>query len=198
MAEAVAAFGTRVLLRRELRLGLVVLRPLELEVLLLFLLDLDDGAVAVPVQLGRLLVRGDQLGQHSRERVDLVAAQLRARREPGRLVGEDALEAEHEAVAHLPLRRRNAFAGIHLRDRVVERAAAGGSLGKDALRVFAGVEERLARPFLRASDVFGYVSRNGRFDDEIFDGFLHVGSALAATAFLTKGRSSEVERLLGA
>ena len=57
--------------------------------------------VAVPV-LGRLLRRGDQLGEHAGERVDLVAAQLGAGGEVRRLLREDALEAEQERVAHLP------------------------------------------------------------------------------------------------
>ena len=79
-------------------------------------------AVAVPV-LGFVLVPGDQLGEHPGERVDLVAAELRSRREPGRAVGQHALEAEHERVVHLPLGRRGAPAGVHL-ERVQRRAHA--------------------------------------------------------------------------
>ena len=67
--------------------------------------SLVDGlvlCVAVAV-LGRLLVGGDQLGEHPGERVHLVAAQLGAGGESRRLLGEDAVEAEHERVADAPL-----------------------------------------------------------------------------------------------
>ena len=187
VAEAVAALGSGILLRRECTVRLLVLRPLELELLVLFLLHLDEGAVAVSVGLGLLLVRGDELGQHPREGVDLMAAQLGTGSETRRLVRKDALEAEHQAVTHLPLRRRNSLAGIQLRDRVVERAAAGGSLGEHALRVLAGMKERLARPAFGAFDVFGYVSRNGRVDDEALDGFLHVGQRTGRYCLAHKG-----------
>ena len=63
-----------------------------------------DEPVAVRRLLGAL-IRGDQLGEHSGQRVDLVAAQLGAGGEARRMLGDDALEAEHERVARLPLRR---------------------------------------------------------------------------------------------
>ena len=93
-------------------------------------LDLDDAravAVAVAVLVGVALVRGDQLGQHPGERVDLVAAQLGAGRELPARRREHALEAEHEAVADPPARRRRRGAGVDLGERVVERRAARGA-----------------------------------------------------------------------
>ena len=116
-----------------------------------------------------------------------MSTQLGAGSEAGRFVREDALEAQHQSVAHLPLRRRNALAGIHLGDRVVECAAAGGSLREHALRVLAGVQERLARPPFGAFDVFRYVSRNGRVNDEALDGFLHVGQRTGRYCLAHKG-----------
>ena len=83
-------------------------------------------AVAVPV-LARLLVRGDQLGEHAGERVDLMAAQLGAGGELRRLLGEHAVEAEHERVVDAPLRRRLAAARVHLGERLVEGAAERGA-----------------------------------------------------------------------
>ena len=108
-------------------LGLVVGELGVLLVLVLRLLDeLGDGAVrgAVAVLLGAPLGGRDQLGQHPGERVDLVAAERGAGRGGRGLGGEDALEAEHQAVAHLPAGRRCAMAGLDLLDRVVEREPA--------------------------------------------------------------------------
>ncbi len=82
----------------------------------LVLLGLLGDAVAVLVGL---LVERDQLGQHPGEGVDLVAAQLRAGGESWRHVREHTLEAEHEAVADLPLRRGAAVAAIDLGERIV-------------------------------------------------------------------------------
>ena len=153
--EAVAPLRAGILLGRELGLRLFLfVGALELELLVLFLVHLRE-AVAVPVQLGRLLVRGDQLGQHPGERVDLVPAQLGAGREARRLVGQDALEAEHQPVAHLPVGRRRRASGLHLRERVVERAAAGGSRCERLVGVLARVQEGLARPGIGALDVGG-------------------------------------------
>ena len=112
-------------------------------------------AVAVPVLLllGLALVRGDQLGQHPGERVDLVLAQLGAGGGGGRLSGEDALQAEQEAEADLPARRGRLAAGLDLRERFVERRAAGGAGRQRFDRILAVVEERLAGPVLRAGRV---------------------------------------------
>ena len=60
------------------------------EVVLGLLLELGLGdrsvaaAVPVAVLLGGALRRGDELGEHARERVDLVPAKLGARRRVGR------------------------------------------------------------------------------------------------------------------
>ena len=121
--------------------------PVLLEVFLLVvraLLELHGVPVAVAVPVLRfVLVPGDQLGQHPGERVDLVAAQLRSRREPGRAVGQHALEAEHERVVHLPLGRRGAPAGVHLEECSVERTPACVALGEHVSGAFAGVEDGL-------------------------------------------------------
>jgi len=61
---------------------------------------LDDGAVSVWLHF--LLVRGDEFGEHAGERIDLVASQLGAGSEVRLLLGEHALEAEHQAVLDLP------------------------------------------------------------------------------------------------
>ena len=69
---------------------------------------LDDtlfGLSAVrAVAVRMLLVRGDELGEHARERVDLMAPELRARGEVRRLLGEHALQPEHQREVDLPSR----------------------------------------------------------------------------------------------
>jgi hypothetical protein len=107
VAEAIAADGAGIrACERLVGLGLLVdvsvVGGLEL-VLLLDVLRLElDRAVAVHV-LGLALVRRDQLGQHPRERVDLVLPQLRARGGRGRLRRQHPLEPEEQAEAHLPV-----------------------------------------------------------------------------------------------
>ena len=150
MAEAVAPGRTRILadvLLRELQL----FRQLDAEVVLFLLFDLRLGgglalAVAVAVQLRLDLRCRDQLGQHPRERVDLVPAQLGARGEAGRTLAEHALEPEHERVADLPAVGRLLRAGLQLGERVVERPAAGGAFRERFGWVFVRVEKRFSCP----------------------------------------------------
>jgi hypothetical protein len=71
-------------------------------------------------------------------------------------LGEHALEAEQEAVAHLPLRRRSGDARVHLDKRFVERAAARGALAERLGGILALAEERFARPRFRARSGGGY------------------------------------------
>ena len=153
VAEAVAPRGAGVVAGEAGLVGLLRLVG-EVDVLLvLFLLDeLRDAAVrgAVAVLLGAPLGRGDQLGEHSRERVDLVAAQGRPGGGRRRLGGEHALEAEHQAVAHLPARRRRPAPRFDLRERVVEREPPRGARRERDLGILAGMEERLAEPALGA------------------------------------------------
>ena len=139
VAEAVAADGARVVLLRLLgKLRFLDLDDerrvlvLVLDLLLLELLRRRRVAVAVPVavRLVVALARGDELGEHPGERVDLVAAERGAGGGARLRLGEHALEAEQEAVADLPLRGRRGQAGVHLGDCVVERAAAGCALGR--------------------------------------------------------------------
>ena len=118
MTETEAADGPGIFLDRQRLRELAVdvglgdgLLELEIDVLVLVFLDLGVGAVAVSVAvlgLDLLLCRGDQLGQHPGERVDLVAAQSRPGGEVRLRIGEHALQAEHQAPLHLPLRARRA------------------------------------------------------------------------------------------
>ncbi len=131
MAEAVAADGAGILRRRELVRLLVLLVARDCErlvlVVLLVLLELDLARAR-----GRsrsrssvALARGDQLGEHPGERVDLVAAELGAGGGARLRVGEHALEPEHQRVAHLPL-RASGRAGPP-RSRRARRRARGGA-----------------------------------------------------------------------
>ena len=103
-AEAPACAGVlAVVLQRQLEL---VARLLEVdaEILLFVFLGLrPDFGSPVAVQLRLDLGGGDQLGEHPRQRVDLMAAELSTRGEPGGPLAEHALEPEHQRVADLPV-----------------------------------------------------------------------------------------------
>ncbi len=149
VAEAVAPARARIAAGRRLGQLELLQDPLEVdaEVFLLFVgLDLLRGCAAVAVQLGLDLGRGDQLGQHSRERVDLVASELGARGEARRFLAQHPLEAEHQRVADLPAVRRLVRPFFHLCEGVVERAPAGGSGREDYAGVLFRVEEGLPGP----------------------------------------------------
>ena len=93
-----------------------------------------------------LFDRGDQLGEHPGERVDLMAAQLGAGSKMRRLLGEDPLEAEHEREAHLPLGRGLGQPLVDLGERALEGAADRGP-GAHARRwLVVGPQEGLSRP----------------------------------------------------
>jgi hypothetical protein len=79
-----------------------------------------------------------------------VAAERGARSGARLRLREHALEAEEQAVADLPLRGRRGEARVHLRERVVERAAAGRALAERLGGILALAHERLARPRFRA------------------------------------------------
>jgi hypothetical protein len=147
MAEAVTPDSSGIFGRRRL------CRLLVDELLILELLVLELGSLGEPVAVHRLLgglVRGDQLGEHPRERVDLVAAKLGPRSQAGRLFGEDALEAEHERESHLPLGGGLVAAGLDLGGRFVERVAPRRAGREHLSRLLAVVEEGLAGPVLGA------------------------------------------------
>src|SRR5581483_7358976 len=146
MAEAVAAPGARVLRRLQLLVGLRLALEREVVLVLLLVGGLLDRGGAVRAAVLVPLVGGDQLGQHSGQRVHLVAAELGAGGEAGRPLGEDALEPEHERVAHLPLGRGRLPPGGHLGERVVEGVAEGGARREHDGRVVLGPQEGLARP----------------------------------------------------
>ncbi len=181
MAEAVAPLGARVLVRRRREVvGLAVLVELDRDVLLVLLLFLDelldcDGAVGRPVPVAVLLLdRGDQLGEHPGERVHLVAAQLGAGCEARWLFGEDALEPEHERVAHLPLGRGSAEPRVHLGDRVVESPTNRRPRSQRGRGVVIGSKEGLSGPCFgpkgRGSDAFGRLPVVRRFDERLVHG----------------------------
>ena len=176
MTEAVAPDRTGILFRRQLRLFVVlVLGVGERLVLVLLVDDLLDGVpVAVAVFL-LALRRGDQLGEHARQGVDLVPPQRRAGCRVRLRVGEHALEPEHQPVVHLPLRARPGLAGVQLGDRVVERSTACSPWRERLLDLFAVMEEWLARPRLGA--VCGGGKRVRRLGEGgRLNGFLHVRS----------------------
>src|SRR5205085_9136525 len=147
VAEAVAPHRARVGAYVDLLVDLLLGGELVGLLVLLVGLELIGGAVSVPVR--RRLVglrRGDELREHAGERVDLVAPQLWSGGEVRRAVAEDALEPEHEPVAHLPALRGLARAGLELGQGVVERASARGAGGENLLGVLPVVQERLACP----------------------------------------------------
>src|SRR6185437_3151629 len=150
VAEPVAPARTGILacvLRRELKL-VVGLLEVDAEIVFL-LLGLGGGllvAVSVAVQLRLDLRRGDQLGEHPGERVDLVAAKLGSGRKPWRALAEHALEAEHERIADLPLVGRLARARLDLGQRVVERASARRVWRKRNSRILIRMEKGLTGP----------------------------------------------------
>ena len=122
--------------------------------------------VPVPVFVRGSLRRRDELGEHARERVDLVAAKLGPRRGARGVLREHALEPEHEPVAHLPARRRRLQARLDLGERVVQRGTTCRP-GREGLeRVLVRRQERLTEPGLgltgRSSQVLGCVRRQRR------------------------------------
>ncbi len=129
--------------------GLAALVLLVGERLLELLVLLGTSSAERPVAvLLVLLVAGDELGEHARERVDLVAAELCARGEPRRVVGEHALEAEHERVADFPVGGGRSAARLHLGQGVVERPAARPALGQHFGRILVRGGGRPLRPTL--------------------------------------------------
>ena len=85
-----------------------------------------SGAVAAPVRR-RALLLGDQLGEGSGERVDLVRGELGAVAQLRRLLGEQPLEPEQQREVRAPLDRGRLGAGVELGQRGVERPAPGGA-----------------------------------------------------------------------
>ena len=75
-----------------------------------------------------------------------MAAQLGAGGEVRRLLGQHALEAEHEREAHLPLRGRLLVAGLDLGERLVERIPARCSRREHLGRILVAVEQGLTGP----------------------------------------------------
>ena len=151
MAEPIAAHRTRVV-AFELRLELLLLDEAGVEVVLgvLVELGLGDDAVAasvpVAVLLGRALGGGDELGEHPRQSIHLVAAELGSGGGSRQILGQDPLEPEHEPVAHLPAGRRLGQPGLHLLQRVVERGPAGGAGRERNGGILVRGQERLAEP----------------------------------------------------
>jgi hypothetical protein len=133
---------------------------------------------AVAVQLGLPLVRGDQLREHSGQRVDLMTPQLRAGCEVRLLLGEHALEAEHEAVLDLPRRRWRTASSLDLLEGVVERAPAGSAGREDLGGVFTLPEEGLAGPGFGSEGVGRQAVRRLRRCSRLLCDLLHGRSVL--------------------
>jgi hypothetical protein len=177
MAEAEAPHSARVFLRRE-HAEVTVVRAL-VEVRFLLVLLGRDGGVAVPVAvLGLVFVSRDELCEHPGERVDLMAAELGAGGEPRGMVVQHPLEAEHEGVTDLPFGRGRSAAGLHLGERVVERASARSAFGQ-RLCPLLGVQERLACPGFRSAGGGYQAVRLYRSNGRVLCRFLHGSSARA-------------------
>ncbi|CAA9485218.1 MAG: hypothetical protein AVDCRST_MAG53-942 [uncultured Solirubrobacteraceae bacterium] len=114
----------------------------------------DGAAVA--------LFAGEQRGERARQRVDLVRVQRRAVGEHDLLVGEHPLEAEHERVAPAPFRGGDGQALLQLRERTVQRPAAGTAGGERRSGLLPGVQEELAREALGLSDLLRSGKGGGR------------------------------------
>ena len=186
MAKAEAPNGARIGLLGDAVLGLGLDVELCLDRLAVLLhLDLGellgrDGAVAVQGLQEAFLVGGDQLGEHSRQRVDLVAAKLRSGGEPRRTLAEHALEPEHEPEPRSPLRGRAALALLDLFQRRVERDAPRGLRRENPCGIFAFAQERLARPRFRSERGLGQAVRGLRRSGRMIAGPLHVCNASPA------------------
>ena len=85
------------------------------------------GRRAVGARSARLQLRGER-DQRAGEGVDLVRVQHRAVGQVRLVLGQHPLEPQHERVVAPPLDRGLVAAGIELRQRVIERGAAGGAL----------------------------------------------------------------------
>src|SRR5262245_66022242 len=130
MSEAVAPYCAGVVEGLNSLVGVVEL------VVVLLLVRLSHGFEGEPVAVavfGVALVRRDQLGEHARKSVDLMPAQLRSRREVGRPLAQDPLQAEHEREAHLPFGAGLGAARLDLGERLVKRSAAGSAGGENLL-----------------------------------------------------------------
>ena len=103
---------------------------------------LSEPIIEDPAQIafdgnGRMFVVELRGYYQSPEGIDLVPSQLGTGRKMWTLLGEHALETQHEPVLHLPPGRRAALSALDLRERVVQRAPARG-IGREYLaRVLA-------------------------------------------------------------
>ena len=113
--------------------------------------------VAVSVLVGGVLERRDQLGEHARERVHLVAPELGPGRGAHRVLRQHPLEPEHEPVAHLPPRRGLLEAGRHLLEGVVEGRTTRRVGSESDVDLFALVDEWLAEPGLGSTCGLGQI-----------------------------------------
>ncbi len=174
MAEAVAADGAGIGVRKLLlRDEHIVFDEAGVVVVVHFFLELGVGnhhsvgrAVPVAVLVRGALRRGDELGEHSGQRVDLMAPELGARGRTRRILVQHSLEPEHEAVAHLPAGRGALLAGADLGQGIVQRGSPSVPGRECDQRVLVGLEERLAEPGLgslgRRSQVLECVRRERR------------------------------------
>ena len=99
------------------------------------------------------LLASEQGRQRARERVDLMGVQRRPVREHDLLLGEHALQAQHQRVAAPPFGRRHAEPVGQLGQDAVERPAAGAAGGERLGGLLPGVQEGLTREALGLSDL---------------------------------------------
>ena len=198
VAEAVAAHSAEIVFRAEqllvvfirvaLRVGdeSVVLVLVHVVVLVLG----ERMTVAVGKRVVVALHGGDQLGKHPGECVDLVAAQRCSGGSVRLRVDQNALEAEHQPVAHLPLRARRRAAGLDLRGRVVERAAPRSSGREHDRGIFTVPKECFARPRFRVEGCGGQRVRRQK-NRRLLSRFLHVRSTLDVLQGVREERGRE-------
>jgi hypothetical protein len=96
------------------------------------------------------------------------------------VVGDHALEPQHERVVDLPPGSGRALARFHLAQRLVESTSPGTPLCEGLERILVAAEERLARPRFGANGGVGQRVRFLRRVGRMIDGFLHGCNGRAA------------------
>jgi hypothetical protein len=112
-----------------------------------------------------------------------VAAQLGAGGQVRGASRQNALEAEHQPEAHLPLGRRLSPAGFQLGERFVQRASSRRSGRERDGWIFVGMEERLACPRFSACCGLGESVRCLRRYGRVLGRVLHARDASCVATF---------------
>ena len=142
-----------------------------------------------PPVLDLALIRVQELGEHPRERVDLMSAEfgLTGRELRARL-DQYALEAEHQPELDLPGVRRSAQLVPDLTQRLVECAPSGGPRREHLLGILVGVQERFARRVLGLARCCSELLARQRRINEVIGRRCHGGSARLRWSFHHKVR----------